>query len=238
MISNIYIVPTCRSCSSLSSDSLWQKFALSIHPPFSVKLYIENAGSPVTSGPNLRKSGNLSFNSSGDKVVYVSKSIIPLHLYIIRVILTKQKSYWKYNDEINSTERSNLDLPIVAWIIVNIKLVILVVPQKTTPGLTSFKMLRIFLSKQSQIVSVAQRLFDLNQLLTYNFTYGMNVSPLSLKKYFPQCLLSNKVNVLNALNGFSFSCKHCKYLEDKFSIFSYLSASLSQSRLHAFCRSL
>ena len=104
---------------------------------------------------------------------------------------------------INCTERNNLDdLPIMAWIIVNIKLVILVVPQKTTPSLTSFKMLRIFLGKQSQIVSVAQRLFDFNELLTYNFTYGMNVSPLSLKKYFPQCLLSNKVNVLNALNGF------------------------------------
>ena len=136
---------------------------------------------------------------------------------------------------INDTERNNLDdLPIMAWIVVNIKLVILVVPQKTTPGLTSFKMLRIFLGKQGQIVSVAQRLFDFNELLTYNFTYGMNVSPLSLKKHFPQCLLSNKVNVVNALNGF----KHCNYLEDKFSIFSYLSASLSQSRLHAFCRSL
>ena len=84
----------------------------------------------------------------------------------------------------------------MAWVIVNIKLVILVVPQKTTPSLASFKMLRIFLGKQSQIVSVAQCLFDFNELLTYNFTYGMNVSPLSLKKYFPQCLLSNKVNAL------------------------------------------
>ena len=89
---------------------------------------------------------------------------------------------------VNGTELNHPDLPIMAWIIVNIKLVILVVPQKTTPGLTSFKMLRIFLSKQSQIVSVAQRLFDLNQLLTYNFTYGMNVSPFSLKKDIDQYL--------------------------------------------------